>query len=98
MILERFNAVVFVGDELAQSVYAAFNIFLREDLALGGLQQWTMTDQDRLNCKCDNQFLNPECTGYAIKHRDEVKKNDAKKGSPYSCARKLATCRSVAHS
>jgi hypothetical protein len=92
MILERFNAIAFVGDELVQSIYAAFNVLLREDLALGGLQQWIITDQDRLNCKCDNQFLIPECTGYAIKNRDEVRKNEGggdRKGSPYFCTRKL---------
>lgn len=88
MILERFNTIVFVGDEIAQSIYTAFNILLREDLALGGLQQWIMIDQDRKNCKCDNQFLNVDCFGYAIKNRDEVKKNEIdgdRKGSPYFC-------------
>jgi hypothetical protein len=90
MILERFNTIVIIGDELAQSVYTAFNILLREDLALGGLQQWIMSDQDRMDCKCDNQFSNPECSGYAIKNRGEVKKNEGadRKGSPYFCARK----------
>lgn len=87
MILERFNAIVFVGDDIAQSIYAAFNILLREDLALGSLQQWLMTDEERLKCKCDNQFLNNECRGYAIKNIDEVKKNEAgdRKGNPYFC-------------
>jgi hypothetical protein len=89
MILERFNTIVFVGDELVHSVYTAFNILLREDLALGGLQQWIMSDQDRVICKCDNQFLNQDCAGYAIKDRDEVKKNTGdQKGSPYFCTRK----------
>ena len=89
MILERFNAITFIGDELAQSVYAAFNVLLREDLSLGGLQQWIMSDQDRKNCKCDGQFLNPECTGYGVKNRDEVKKNDGdQKGSSYFCLSK----------
>ena len=89
MILERFNAISFIGDELVQSVYAAFNILLREDLSLGGLQQWIMSDQDRRNCKCDGQFLNPDCTGYGVKNRDEVKKNgDDQKGSSYFCSRK----------
>ena len=89
MILERFNTIVFVGDELVHSVYTAFNILLREDLALGGLQQWIMSDQDRVICKCDNQFLNQDCARYAIKNRDEVKKNTGdQKGSPYFCTRK----------
>jgi hypothetical protein len=92
MILERFNAIVFVGDDVAQSIYAAFNILLREDLALGSLQQWLMTDDERIKCKCDNQFLNNECQGYAIKSIDEVKKNDAgeRKGNPYFCESKFS--------
>jgi hypothetical protein len=88
MILERFNSIVFVGDEIAQSIYAAFNILLREDLAFGGLQQWVMPDQDRLHCKCNHQFLNQDCLGYRIKNRDEVKKKAAggeRKGSEYLC-------------
>ncbi len=89
MILERFNTIVFVGDELVQSVYTAFNVLLREDLALGGMQQWIISDQDRMICKCDNQFLNQDCAGYAVKHRDEVNKNTGdQRGSPYFCARK----------
>jgi len=100
MILERFNAIAFIGDELVQSVYAAFNVLLREDLSLGGLQQWIMSDQDRRICKCDGQFLNPECTGYGVKNRDEVKKNGGdQKGSPYFCSRKslFLPSQSIAH-
>jgi hypothetical protein len=90
MILERFNAIVFIGDNVAHSIYTAFNILLREDLAYGGLQQWLLTDQDLVNCKCDNQFLNSDCLGYAVKNIEEVKKNEAgeRKGSPYYCERK----------
>ncbi|PMD45006.1 hypothetical protein L207DRAFT_629537 [Hyaloscypha variabilis F] len=88
MILERFNAITFIGDELVQSVYTAFNVLLREDLSFGGLQQWIMSDQDRRNCKCDEQFLNAECTGYGVKNWEEVKKNGGnQKGSPYFCSR-----------
>lgn len=87
MILERFNAIVFVGDDIAQSIYAAFNILLREDLALGSLQQWLMTDEERTKCKCDNQFINSECSRYAIKNRDDLKKNEVgeRRGNPYFC-------------
>jgi len=77
MILERFNAVVFVGDQTAQFIYAAFNILLQEDLSLGGLQQSIMSEQDRTNCKCDNQFTNKDCFGYLIKSLEEAKKNVA---------------------
>jgi len=77
MILERFNAVVLVGDETAQSIYAAFNILLREDLSLGSLQPSIMSDQDRTNCKCDNQFTNKNCFVHLIKTLEEAKKNTA---------------------
>jgi hypothetical protein len=89
MILERFNTVVFIGDNISQSIYTALNVLLREDLALGGLQQWMLSDQDRVACKCDNQFLNGDCLGYAIQASAEVKKNEAgdRKGSAYFCER-----------
>jgi len=87
MILERFNAITFIGDNTAQSIYTAFNIILREDIALGGLQQWLMNEQDRNACKCDNQFLNGDCLGYALKSIEEVKKNTRE--SPYFCERMI---------
>src|SRR5437763_616749 len=40
LILERFDGVVFVGDETLQSIYAGFNILLRQDLGLGAMKQW----------------------------------------------------------
>ncbi|TVY46056.1 hypothetical protein LOCC1_G002549 [Lachnellula occidentalis] len=85
MILERFNALVFIGDSTAQTIYAALNILLREDLALGGLQQWMMNDQDREACKCNEQFVNRDCLGYSIKGIEKAKKN--MKESPYFCER-----------
>lgn len=84
MILERFNAVTFIGDNIAQTIYTAFSILLRQDLSLGGLQLWTMDDQDRINCKCDNQFLNTDCLGYTIKSVEEVKKNQGDERVPIS--------------
>jgi hypothetical protein len=39
MILERFNAIIFLGGDIAQTIYTAFNILLRKDLAVGGLRQ-----------------------------------------------------------
>lgn len=87
MILSRFNAITFVGDGLAQSIYAALNTLLREDLALGGLQQWIMSDEDKVKCRCHGQFLNIECQRFAIKSSEDVKKNEGggRKGSPYFC-------------
>ncbi|PBP20119.1 hypothetical protein BUE80_DR008768 [Diplocarpon rosae] len=72
MILERFNAVVFVGDDVAQSVYAAFNILLREDLILGGVHDWMMGDEDQAKCKCDGQLLNIDCLKFAVMSVEEV--------------------------
>jgi hypothetical protein len=47
----------------------------------------TMDDQDRINCKCDNQFLNTDCLGYTIKSVEEVKKNqgDDPRAGSYFC-------------
>lgn len=87
MILERFNAVVFVGDETVQSLYMAFNILLREDLALGGLQDWQMTGGEHSHCKCGNQLSNPECTEYMITSIEDARQKDGG-GSDYFCRRK----------
>lgn len=86
MILERFNTVLFIGDEVTQSVYAAFNILLREDLALGALQSWHMNEQDRAACKCNGQFLGTYCMDYTLSNSEEVKRNevdDRRKGISY---------------
>ena len=89
MVLERFSAVIFVGDDIARSIYLAFNILLREDLAFGGLQEWSMSEQDRESCKCDNQFLD-DCLAYGIKSREDIKGDGwhERIGSPYCCDRK----------
>lgn len=90
MILERFSAVVFLGDETAQSIYAALNVFLREDISHGGLQEWLMTDDERIVCKCDAQFLDNNCLGYSVKNSEDIVKNEANdpKGSPFACQSK----------
>lgn len=89
MVLERFNAIVFVGDDISRILYLAFNMLLREDLALGGLQDWSMSEQDRESCKCDNQFLD-DCLAYGVKSSEDIKKDGEsdRKVSPYFCSRK----------
>lgn len=89
MILERFNALVFVGDDIAQSVYTAFNILLREDLALGGLQNWIMNEEDKERCKCDSQLTDAGCDRFRVRRMEEVVKNQGggRKGSGYACER-----------
>jgi hypothetical protein len=83
MILERFSAIVFVGDEIALSVYAALNVLLFEDLALGSLQQWMMSEQERESCTCNNQFTLENCLRYAIKNSDQVHSGN---GKSYLCS------------
>ncbi|PQE29655.1 hypothetical protein CJF30_00009247 [Rutstroemia sp. NJR-2017a BBW] len=86
-ILSRFSAIVFLGDELAQTIYAALNVFLREDISHGGLQEWLMTDAERIVCRCDAQYVDDGCLRYTVKNSDEVVKNEASdpKGSGYFC-------------
>ena len=89
MILERFDGVVFIGDELVHQIYAAFNILMRQDLALGGLQQWRMSAKEKDSCRCDHQFTKPDCSKYYVSSNDEVAEEDAKSDyrAPYKCNR-----------
>ncbi|KAI9812392.1 MAG: hypothetical protein M1832_000427 [Thelocarpon impressellum] len=89
MILDRFDGVVFIGDNMLRQVYTAFNILLRENVALGGLKQWEMSEGERGACRCENQFVRGECVKFAVENSEDVKKNDAGSGhkSPYYCAR-----------
>jgi hypothetical protein len=56
MIMDRFDAVVFIGDSFLQSIYNGLSILLRRDLAAGALAE----SSD--NCRCDFQFINPDCS------------------------------------
>ena len=89
MILERFDGVVFVGDELVAGIYAAFNILMRKNLALGALEQWRMEEGELQECRCRKQYTNPECSKYFVKSSEEVAKHDHEGGppSPYLCNR-----------
>lgn len=89
MILERFDAIVFIGDNMLQHIYAAFNMLLRENMAMGSLKQWEMSEDQRVNCRCDNQITRPECSKYVVIDSEEVRKNDPGSGhpSPYRCNR-----------
>ena len=90
MVLERFTALVFVGDDISRAIYLAFNILLREDLAFGGLQNH-LTDSERASCRCDNQFLD-ECEEVGIKSSDEELRRIERSryvGSSYYCERRL---------
>lgn len=87
MILERFDAVVFVGDDSLQSIYNGFNILLRQDLSAGALKAWEM-DKDTLDsCRCDLQFSTPVCSQHYVTSSDEVNSNTPSIGSAYACSR-----------
>ncbi|KAI9766303.1 MAG: hypothetical protein M1839_004918 [Geoglossum umbratile] len=92
MVLERFDAVIFLGDTMVHSIYSAFNILLRENVALGALKQWEMSDSERGACRCDNQFAKGECARFAVTSNEEVARNDGgRHSSPYFCDRTVHT-------
>jgi hypothetical protein len=92
MILERFDAIIFVGDRTLQNIYSAFNILLRENMALGALKQWDMAESDMKACRCDNQYINQECFKFVVTSSEMVQKYDGRTPhkSPYFCERTLS--------
>ncbi|KAL9593271.1 MAG: hypothetical protein Q9179_005980 [Wetmoreana sp. 5 TL-2023] len=89
MILDRFDSIVFLGDDTLRHIYSAFNMLLRENIALGGLRQWEMKEGEREVCRCENQLTRPECLLHAVTDSQQVRSNDAESGhsSPYLCDR-----------
>ena len=89
MILDRFDAVVFIGDDMPRHVYAAFNMLLRENIASGSLKQWEMKENERAGCRCDNQLIKGECAQYIVTDNQVVQGHDGDSGhkSPYYCDR-----------
>ena len=89
MILERFDAIVFIGDDMLQHIYGAFNMLLRENIATGSLKQWDMKENERTACRCDDQMIKAECSKYAITDSQAVSINNGGggRGSPYYCDR-----------
>lgn len=98
MILERFDGVVFVGDELIAQLYASFNILLRQNLAMGAMEQWRMSDKERETCRCGNQFVKQECSRFFVSANDQVAQHDSEGGvrSPYRCNRTSASLATAA--
>jgi len=90
MILDRFDGIVFVGDDMVAQIYAAFNALLRRNIRLGALEQWRMLDRELETCACDRQYTNPECSKYFATSSEEIAKHDSEGGpmSPYACNRK----------
>lgn len=89
MILERFDGVVFIGDDLISGVYGAFNMLLRKNLKLGALEQWRMDEKELEDCRCHNQYTNRECQKFFVQESESVAKHDKEGGpsSPYICNR-----------
>ena len=90
MILERFDAVVFIGDESLKQIYAAFNMLLRENMAMGSLKQWELNESQRDACTCDSQLTRSECRSHIITESQTVRENDEGDGhrSPFYCDRR----------
>lgn len=72
MILDRFDAVVFIGDEMLHNVYAAFNMLLRQNIATGGLKKWKLEANDVEPCKCGGQLTKGECLRELLNSNQEV--------------------------
>lgn len=89
MILDRFDSIVFLGDDTLRHIYAAFNMLLRENIALGALKQWELKESEREACRCENQLTRPECRLHLVVDSQSVSPNDATSGhsSPYFCNR-----------
>ena len=93
MILERFDSIVFIGDDMLKAIYSAFNMLLRENIGMGGLKQWEMSESERDGCRCDNQIIKPECAMHAILESEVVGANDGDSShrNPYQCDRTHST-------
>ena len=87
MILDRFDAIFFVGDSLLKHIYAAFNMLLRENIDMGGLKQWELSDSQRDGCRCDSQIAKGDCSMHIVTSSEEVVSNDgdSQHKSPYYC-------------
>ena len=90
MILERFDAIVFIGDDSLKQIYAAFNMLLRENMAMGSLKQWELNESQRDGCRCDNQLTKSECSSHMIMESQAVREKDDGDGhiNPFYCDRK----------
>ena len=90
MILDRFDAVVFVGDDSLKHIYAAFNMLLRENIATGSLRRRDLTQKDQTACRCDNQFTSPECSVQIATESQAISDGSTttELKSPYYCDRK----------
>lgn len=74
---------------MVEHIYSAFNILLRENIAMGSLKQWEMTGSERDACRCENQIVKPDCATHAVTESSALSENDGSSGhkSPYYCDR-----------
>ncbi|EXJ57809.1 uncharacterized protein A1O5_12367 [Cladophialophora psammophila CBS 110553] len=88
MILERFDAIVFVGDYSLQTIYNGFSILLRRDLAHGALRTWSMDKEKLRQCRCDNQFTSQPCSEHFITFSGDLTNLlSGRVDQPYFCSR-----------
>ncbi|ERF76961.1 hypothetical protein EPUS_02673 [Endocarpon pusillum Z07020] len=92
MILERFDSLVFIGDDTLQPIYSGLNMLLRQDLALGSLDPSSELSPSELSttCRCDNQFIKDTCAKHALTSSDQValsSNNNNQNQNPYLCSR-----------
>lgn len=85
-ILQKFGALVFVGDESLADIYAGFNILLQGNLATGALRESEMTKEQIEKCRCASQFTSASCLPLRITSSEQVEKQNDNKISPGSNA------------
>lgn len=71
-ILQKFDGIIFAGDQSLANVYAGFNILLRRNLATGSLKDWEMNPQEIKNCSCNSQFTDASCMSHRISSSNQV--------------------------
>jgi hypothetical protein len=88
MILERFDNVIFVGDESLRGVYGGLHILLRQDLVHGAVRTWEMDEEMVRGCACERQFTSSTCTRHLLTGSEELMSAPKEVvESPYLCAR-----------
>lgn len=85
-ILERFEGLIFAGDDALQTIYGGLNILLRQDLALGTLNLASMDKKLQEDCRCKNQFVKADCRQHYLMDSSKASQDDHV-GSTYFCNR-----------
>lgn len=87
MVLERFDGLVFVGDDNLQSIYNGFNILLRQDLIFGAMRVHELGGGLRTQCQCDAQFTTKACSSHYVTTSQQVPKDVLAEDSVSLCHR-----------